>query len=86
MNHTTDLSKIVITEGYLVVLPWCGISNMKHIISEVRLNVEWALGIEIKTDDKKFVLINVYSRMNVPYNEAEFNRLASSSLRVFLSP
>ncbi len=35
-------------------------TNIEHIIKEIRLNVNWAIGIEINVNSKKIVIRNVY--------------------------
>ena len=49
----------------------------EHVISELRLNVDWAVGILIKVRDRLLAIINVYMPYEKYRNEREYiNRLA----------
>ncbi len=55
-------------------------TNIEHIIKEIRLNVNWAIGIENNINSKKIVIINVYTPYESYDNENEYiNRMAHIS-------
>ena len=48
-----------------------------HLIKVVRLNVDWAIGVEFCCEDKKFTILNIYTPYECSDNEFEYlNRLA----------
>ena len=55
-------------------------TKIEHVIKEVRLNVDWAIAIEINIDSKKIVIINVYTPYESYDNENDFiSRMAHTS-------
>lgn len=71
-ESTTDLSDRLI-QGRIsggVAILWH--TRYEHLIREIRLNVDWAVGIEIKYEDKKFVIINIYSPYECLENESDY--------------
>ena len=44
----------------------------EHLITEIRLDVDWAVGILVSGNDKKFAVINVYMPYEATFNENEF--------------
>ena len=70
-ESTTDLNDMIrgrIPGG--VAILWH--TKCEHLISELRLDVDWAVGIEINYGNKKFVIINIYSPYECPENESDY--------------
>ena len=52
-------------------------TKYEHIIREIRLDVNWAIGISVNIDEREFVIINVYMPFQANVNEVEYlDRLA----------
>ena len=71
-ESTTDLNNRLV-QGRIpggVALLWH--TKYEHLISEIRLNVDWAIGIQIKYDDKTFVVINIYTPYECLENESDY--------------
>ncbi len=52
-------------------------TKYEHLISELSIDVDWAVGIELKYNDKHFVVINMHTPYESYANEPEYiNRLA----------
>ena len=76
-ESTTDLSERL-AHGRIpggVATLW----NCKYdsVVTVLRLEVDWAIGIEIKLDNRSFIILNVYTPYESYQNEHEYNnRLA----------
>ena len=76
-ESTTDLSTKIVRgriPGGVAIL-W----NKKYdsLVNVVRMDVDWAIGIEFNCSDKRFIILNVYMPYECTLNEDEYlNRLA----------
>ena len=76
-ESTTDLSSKIVRgriPGGVAIL-W----NKKYdqFVNVVRLDVDWAIGVEFNCNDKKFIILNIYTPYECYQNEGEYlNRLA----------
>lgn len=81
-ESTTDLhDKIVCGRipGGVAILWNC---KLDPVVTVVRLNVDWAIGIEFKCNDRTFIILNVYMPFESYDNGNEYcNRLSMHSLR-----
>ena len=71
-ESTTDLNTRLI-RGRIpraVAILWN--AKYENIISELRLGVYWAIGIELKYDDKRFVIVSIYTPYESYANETEY--------------
>ncbi len=64
VESTTDLSTRVVLGriSHGVAMLWH--KKYDQLVNVVRLDVDWAIGIEFKCGDKKFIILNIHS-MNV---------------------
>lgn len=76
-ESSTDLSTRIVHSGIPggVALLWH--TKYDQLINVVRLDVDWAIGIQFKCGDKNFTILNIYTPYECSQNKDEYlDRLA----------
>lgn len=70
-----DLRDKMVRIEYRQNIGWCG--KLDPVVTVVGLNVDWAIGIEFKCNDRTFIILNIHTSFESCDNVDEYcNRLA----------